>query len=114
MKNKQIQSASSRIIQSAVELGQLASQEGPRLAAGGTKLASSLLKASNDTAPLVLKGIKSVEEQVPLFAGFARAYTEINAEQVMEIVDTFHQSFNCDMRCKDLSEIEKKTCEQKF
>lgn len=87
----------------------------PNLVGQGTRLAGSVLRAANDTAPLVLQGIREFQEQLPLIAGFASAYAEVNAEQAQTVSQTFYKSLQCDLQCRDLVEGEaKRECELKF
>ena len=68
----------------------------------GSRLAGSLIKAANDTAPLVInvsfvhninslfygeifQGIQEFTDQLPLITGFASAYAEVNAEQAQRV-----------------------------
>jgi len=87
----------------------------PALVGQGSRLAGSVIHAANDTAPLILQGINEFTDQLPLIAGFASAYAEINAEQTEEVVRTFSRSLRCDLECKDMEESQAKTeCEEKY
>jgi len=87
----------------------------PALVGQGSRLAGSVIHAANDTAPLILQGINEFTDQLPLIAGFASAYAEINAEQTEEVVRTFSRSLRCDLECKDMKESQAKTeCEEKY
>ena len=57
----------------------------PELVGQGTRLAGSLIKAANDTAPLIVDGIQEFTDQIPLITGFASAYAEVNAEQTQKV-----------------------------
>merc|ERR1711892_172638 len=58
----------------------------------GSRLAGSVIKAANDTAPLVIDGIQEFTDTLPLITEFASAYAEVNAEQAQEVVRTFQTS----------------------
>ena len=74
----------------------------------GSRLAGSIIKAANDTAPLIVDGIQvdirsfiiintiitiiiifivlqEFTDQIPLITGFASAYAEVNAEQTQKV-----------------------------
>ena len=70
----------------------------PELVGQGSRLVGSVIRAANDTAPLVLEvsitldtldilhqGINEFTDQLPLIAGFASAYAEVNAEQTQKV-----------------------------
>ena len=83
----------------------------PTLVGQGSRLVGSVIRAANDTAPLVLdvrfaiilmpfavksnflttftfsllQGITEFTDQLPLIAGFASAYAEVNAEQTQKV-----------------------------
>merc|ERR1712227_580469 len=81
----------------------------------GTRLIGSVVRAANDTAPLILDGIQEFTDQIPLITGFASAYAEVNAEQAQKVVGRFVGSFQCDQQCKDLVDEDLKAeCEQQF
>ena len=60
----------------------------PELVSQGTRLAGSLIKAANDTAPLIVDGIQEFTDQIPLITGFASAYAEVNAEQTQKVTSS--------------------------
>ena len=62
----------------------------PELVSQGTRLAGSIVKAANDTAPLIVDGIQEFTDQIPLITGFASAYAEVNAEQTQKVI---HQNW---------------------
>jgi len=75
----------------------------------------SVIRAANDTAPLVLNGITEFTDQLPLIAGFASAYAEVNAEQTQKVVQTFSRSLSCNLECDDMIDLQKKAeCEEKY
>merc|ERR1712127_1095029 len=81
----------------------------------GTRLLGSVIKAANDTAPLILQGINEFSDQLPLIAGFASAYAEVNAEQTQKVVNTFRCSLSRDLECEDLADSQAKAeCEGNF
>jgi len=87
----------------------------PELVSQGTRLAGSIIKAANDTAPLIVDGIQEFTDQIPLITGFASAYAEVNAEQTQKVVNTFYTSLQCDLQCKDLEDKDLKAeCEVQF
>jgi hypothetical protein len=87
----------------------------PTLVGQGTRLAGSVIRAANDTAPLVLQGITEFTDQLPLIIGFASAYAEVNAEQTQLVVQTFSRSLNCSLECMDIvTSQEKAVCEEKY
>jgi len=88
-------------------VSQAASQV-PDLIGQGGKLLGSVIKAANDTAPLILDGIEEFTDQLPLITGFASAYAEVNAEQAQKVVQTFYTSLQCDLQCRDLQDNELK------
>ena len=104
----QIAGVGSRVAASA---GNVASQA-PVLFSQGTRLAGSIIHAANETAPLVVnvgdrhdgqeechkscfQNIQEFTDQIPLIAGFASAYAEVNAEQTGVVVRTFYTSLQC-------------------
>jgi len=90
-----------RTRQVAEGVGQAASQV-PELLNQGSRLISSVVRAANDTAPLILNGIQEFTDQLPLITSFASAYAEVNAEQAQEVAQTFYTSLQCDLQCRDV------------
>merc|ERR1712032_1799390 len=86
----------------------------PTLVGQGSRLAGSVIRAANDTAPLVLNGITEFTDQLPLIAGFASAYAEVNAEQTQKVVQTFSRSLSCNLECDDMTDLQKTECEEKY
>merc|ERR1712152_77866 len=85
----------------------------PELVSQGTRLAGSLIKAANDTAPLIVDGIQEFTDQIPLIT--ASAYAEVNAEQTQKVVQTFYTSLQCDLQCRDIVDEDLKAeCEVQF
>jgi len=63
----------------------------------------------------VVNNIQEFTDQIPLIAGFASAYAEVNAEQTGEVVRTFYTSLQCDLQCGELEEPDLKAeCELEF
>jgi len=74
-----------------------------------------LIRAANETAPLIINGIEEFTDQLPLITGFASAYAEVNAEQTQKVVQTFHTSLQCDLQCRDLVDKDlKQECLKQF
>jgi len=95
-------------------VGQAAAQV-PELVQQGGRLIESVIKAANDTAPLILNGIEEFTDQLPLIASFASAYAEVNAEQAQEVAQTFYTSLQCDIQCKDVVDKDlKQECQVQF
>eukprot|EP00092_Neocalanus_flemingeri_P008729 GFUD01009400.1.p1 GENE.GFUD01009400.1~~GFUD01009400.1.p1 ORF type:complete len:262 (-),score=64.27 GFUD01009400.1:23-808(-) len=90
-----------RVRQVSQGVGLVASQA-PELIGQGSRLAGSVIKAANDTAPLILDGIQEFTDQLPLITGFASAYAEVNAEQAQKVAQTFYTSLQCDLQCRDV------------
>merc|ERR1712126_585297 len=87
----------------------------PTLVGQGSRLVGSVIRAANDTAPLVLDGITEFTDQIPLITGFASAYAEVNAEQTQKVVQTFYTSLQCDLQCRDIEDEDLKAeCEVQF
>merc|ERR1712212_986622 len=87
----------------------------PTLVGQGSRLVGSVIRAANDTAPLVLNGITEFTDQLPLIAGFASAYAEVNAEQTQKVVQTFSRSLSCNLECDDMTDPQEKAeCEEKY
>merc|ERR1712012_107193 len=87
----------------------------PSLVGQGSRLVGSVIRAANDTAPLVLDGITEFTDQLPLIAGFASAYAEVNAEQTQKVVQTFSRSLSCNLECDDMTDPQEKAeCEEKY
>jgi len=88
----------------------------PTLVTQGSRLAGSIIRAANDTAPLILEGLNEFNEQLPLIAGFATAYAEVNAEQTQKVVETFSKSLSCSLQCEEMraGSKEREECEKKF
>jgi len=82
--------------------------------ASPARVISSLVKATKDTSPRVIKGLTEFDESLPTIAQFAQAYLEVNAETVHKTADTFHNSFNCDFECRGLTGSIRRRCEAKF
>jgi len=95
---RQITGAGSQVAQ---RVGVVASQA-PELIGQGSRLLGSVIKAANDTAPLILDGIQEFTDQLPLITGFASAYAEVNAEQAQKVAQTFYTSLQCDLQCRDV------------
>jgi len=112
------QDRASRIVdrgsQVAERVGTVVSQV-PELLGHGSRLLGSVIKAANDTAPLILNGIQEFTEQLPLITGFASAYAEVNAENTQKLAQTFYTSLQCDLQCRDVVDKDLKLeCEVKF
>merc|ERR1712012_432177 len=87
----------------------------PTLVGQGSRLVGSVIRAANDTAPLVLDGITEFTDQLPLIAGFASAYAEVNAEQTQKVVQTFSRSLSCNLGRDDMTDPQEKAeCEEKY
>jgi len=87
----------------------------PTLIEQGGKLIGSVLKAANDTAPLILNGIEEFTDQLPLITSFASAYAEVNAEQAQEVAQTFYTSLQCDLQCREVEDQDlKQECQVQF
>jgi len=87
----------------------------PGLITTGSRFAGSVVRATNDTAPLVLQGISEFTDQIPLIASFATAYAEVQQEQNEMVAQTFARSLSCDLECRDLRQGRTKAeCEAKF
>jgi len=95
---REIAGAGSQVVR---RVGVVASQT-PELLGQGSRLLGSVIKAANDTAPLIVEGIQEFTDQLPLITGFASAYAEVNAEQAQEVAQTFYTSLQCDLQCRDL------------
>jgi len=107
----QIAGVGSRV---AARAGSVASQA-PLLLSQGSRLAGSIIHAANQTAPLIVDGIQEFTDQIPLIAGFASAYAEVNAEQTQEVVRTFYTSLQCDLQCRDMEDADLKAeCQAQF
>merc|ERR1719429_245792 len=88
---------------------------GAHLGRAGKSPCGSVIRAANDTAPLVLDGITEFTDQLPLIAGFASAYAEVNAEQTQKVVQTFSRSLSCNLECDDMTDPQEKAeCEEKY
>jgi len=87
----------------------------PTLIEQGGKLIGSVIKAANDTAPLILNGIEEFTDQLPLITSFASAYAEVNAEQAQKVAQTFYTSLQCDIQCKEVVDKDlKQECQVQF
>merc|ERR1712083_989825 len=77
----------------------------------GGKLIGSVIKAANDTAPLILNGIEEFTDQLPLITSFA----SVNAEQAQKVAQTFYTSLQCDIQCKEVVDKDlKQECQVQF
>jgi len=95
-------------------VGEAAAQV-PTLIEQGGKLIGSVIKAANDTAPLILTGIEEFTDQLPLITSFASAYAEVNAEQAQKVAQTFYTSLQCDIQCKEVVDKDlKQECQVQF
>merc|ERR1712192_125022 len=104
-----------QLTRAAVRVAQGIVASVPTLVGQGSRLVGSVIRAANDTAPLVLNGITEFTDQLPLIAGFASAYAEVNAEQTQKVVQTFSRSLSCNLECDDLTDLQKKAeCEEKY
>jgi len=93
-------------------LGQ-ATRQVPNLLGQGGKLAGSFISAANETAPLIIEGIQEFTDQLPLLAGFASAYAEVNAEQAQKVSRKFASSLECNLSCGDIKNSQEKAdCEK--
>jgi len=52
------------------------------------------------------QGITEFTDQLPLIAGFASAYAEVNAEQTQKVVQTFSRSLSCNLECDDMTDLQ--------
>merc|ERR1711973_557919 len=112
VENENIQRVSGQVVETAGNVAATVMREGPRLANSGTKLVRSLMKATNDTAPMVISGLQEFAELAPVFMSFLRSYAEVNAEQTREVLKTFNTSFQCEYHCRDLFGTAKEKCEK--
>jgi len=81
----------------------------------GSRLIGSVVKAANNTAPLVANIVQETVEQIPLATGFVSAYAEVNAEQAQEVARTFYGSLQCDLQCGQLEDADLlEECEAQF
>jgi len=104
-----------QVLQVAVPVGQGIVAAVPQLVSQGSRFAGSVVRAANDTAPLILEGVSEFTDQIPLIAGFVSAYAEVNAEQSQIVAETFSRSLSCDLECRDLtSKAAKAACEIEF
>jgi len=95
-------------------VGEVAAQV-PTLIEQGGKLIGSVIRAANDTAPLILNGIEEFTDQLPLITSFASAYAEVNAEQAQKVAQTFYSSLQCDIQCKEVVDKDlKHECQVQF
>jgi len=111
LENESVRQAGSAVVRSGAVVAGTVADQGPRLVAGGTRLAGSIGTAAGQTLPLVVKGLQDFSEQIPFFVSFGSAYVNQNAKTILKATDTFGRSFRCDFNCKNLSGLEKDTCE---
>merc|ERR1719275_66920 len=87
----------------AIPVAQGVLESVPQLVTQGSRFAGSVVRAANDTAPLLLEGITEFTDQLPVIASFASAYAEVNAEQTQEVAETFSRSLECNLECQDFT-----------
>jgi len=87
---------------------------GGELMASPSRLLGSLVKATNETAPLIEQGLSELDSSLPTLAQFATAYVQVNAQDAQKTAETFHRTFNCDFECQGLAGSTRTQCEQKF
>jgi len=78
-------------------------------------IATSVLKATNDTTPLLMENIDAVRSTAPLAVTFAGALLEEQREQNRKVFSTFINSFLCELLCSDESNNEEKEkCDERY
>jgi len=95
----------------AGEVAGVVVQQAPRFVSGGTRLAGGLVKATNDTVPLLVQNLQELAQQIPLLTRFAQAYITVNARNSQKLVDRFQTSLACELNCRDLLGAELVRCE---
>merc|ERR1712117_922260 len=99
----------------AIPVAQGVLESVPTLVTQGSRFAGSVVRASNDTSPLLLEGIAEFTDQLPLIADFASAYAEVNAEQSQIVAETFSRSLTCNLECQEATSVkEREECEKKY
>jgi len=86
---------------------------GGELMAGPARLLGSIVKATNETAPLVEQSLSDLDASLPTLAQIATAYVQVNAQDAQKTAETFHRTFNCDFECGGLTGSTRTRCEQK-
>jgi len=78
-------------------------------------IAGSILKATNDTTPLLIENLDSVRSTAPLAITFAEALFEEQREQNRKVFATFLNSFLCELLCRGESDPEKRgECKKRY
>merc|ERR1711874_34606 len=104
-----------RVIEAKQSILEASSRGSSDLVSQGRTLVGSVVKAANNTAPLVADIVQETVEQIPLVTRFASAYAEVNAEQASKVARTFYGSLQCDLQCGELTDLElKEECEIQF
>merc|ERR1712203_488220 len=103
------------VAQVAIPVAQGVLESVPTLVTQGSRFAGSVVRAANDTSPLLLEGIAEFTDQLPLIADFASAYAEVNAEQSQIVAETFSRSLTCNLECQEATSVkEREECEKKY
>lgn len=78
-------------------------------------IAGSILKATNDTTPLLIENLDNVRSTAPLAISFAEALFEEQREQNRKVFGTFLNSFLCELLCRGQSDDDKRAeCNQRY
>merc|ERR1711971_1016507 len=103
------------VAQVAIPVAQGVLESVPTLVTQGSRFAGSVVRAANDTSPLLLEGIAEFTDQIPLIADFVSAYAEVNAEQSQIVAETFSRSLTCNLECQEATSVrERDECEKKY
>merc|ERR1739842_109461 len=86
----------------------------PKVLAGSGRLVDSIIKAANETAPLLKETLEEYGNQAPLITGIARSYAEINIENARQVLKAFGDSLNCNRECQDMEGDQLEQCKQQF
>jgi len=89
----------------AIPVAQGVLESVPTIVTQGARFAGSVVRAANDTSPLLLEGIAEFTDQIPLIADFASAYAEVNAEQSQIVAETFSRSLTCNLECQEATSV---------
>jgi len=78
-----------------------------------SRLASNVVKAAGQTAPLAQETLEEYQNQAPLLSGIARSYAEINIQAAQNVAKSFHESLRCNNECGDLEGDLLEECKEK-
>jgi len=114
-----------KTVQSLLAAG--ANATGELLAAGGTLLSNApqtldrsgsvsdgLIKATDESQPILKKNLKELERFGDLFASFLRQYTDVAIKNLQQFLEVYDRRFKCHSQCKEKEGEARVLCDQLY